>query len=141
MRLTKTLVGAALALTLGACNQTTGQLSPTLQPGVLSPSNLAQAGLTPTQVTKVTTATAKVKAYLDTVGNLICPVVPVVESVANVLIAQQVQSPTGQTVKAAVTLTCQALASAPTYSSSAGGLVRATVDVAGQPVTVYGRRR
>jgi len=145
-RMIPAALALACAMTLGACNApdvsaiASSGVQPTLQPGQLTTANLQSAGFTASQITKIQAAVTKAQG----VAAAICPFVPLAEGLANVTIASAASS-TLQTVTGTVNVVCNALKSAPTYTSFGdrkGELVTAYVRIGRfDRVPVYGIRK
>jgi hypothetical protein len=143
---------ALTGMVLGACNPSdlsaiggavnSGYVTPTLQPGQLDPVNLRAAGFTEAQINKITGAVNTATTAAKVAGSLLCPVLPIAETFANITLAQAASSVAGQTVQSTVRLACRALASAPTYSAlGSGQMVSTTVRIGRFDVPVVGVRR
>jgi hypothetical protein len=108
-----------LAASLGACDPkdianlgaavNAGTVSPTLSPGQLTAENLAAAGFTAAQTAKILGATQAATDAAKTAGALLCPVLPLAETFANITLAQAATSVPGQTVQATLNFACAKL--------------------------------
>jgi hypothetical protein len=145
---------ALLGLSLAACDPKDaenlgaavngGLVSPTLSPGDLTPENLKAAGFTNAQVAKVMGYVQQGTAAAKGLGSVVCPVLPLGETLANVFMAEAATSSTGVTVKAALNFACAKLAAAPTYTGFAhrrGERVKIIVHMGRYDVPLYGVRR
>lgn len=145
---------ALLGLSLAACDPkdvanlgaavNSGAVSPTLAPGDLTPANLKAAGFSDAQIAKITSAITTGTNAAKTLGALVCPVLPIGETLANVFLAEAATSTGGQTVRAALNFACSKLASAATYTSfthRSGELVHTRVRIGRFDVDLYGVRR
>jgi len=146
------LIAGALALGLGACNASdisalsnaAATTSPTLSPSAVVSDVLGAAGVS-------AAGQAKVNANIATVQKAaiaLCNIKPLASGILNIGIALSpslstvASSGIAQRVGGVATIACDALASAPVYTSTARGqLVQRTVQINGRATLISGIRQ